>query len=102
MSNPAKLAIGDGPKTVNAPKMSKQVEDETVEEPIMSSKEMQFWQDLDTQQIIKKIMEDLPRHKNKETLVKMRKTTLLKYVETKLAEKSKSKVGTRNRSVTVI
>ncbi len=95
VSNPDKLAIGNGPKTTNAPKMSQA----TTEETVVSSKEMQFWQELETQQIVKKIMEEFPRHKKKETLDKMRKTTLLNYVM-KL-EESRNKVGQRNRSVRV-
>jgi hypothetical protein len=95
VSNPNKLAIGDGPKTTNAPKMSQT----TTEETVVSSKEMQFWQGLETQQIIKKIIDEYPRHKKVETLSKMRKPTLLKYVMQ--LEASRNRVGQRNRTVRV-
>jgi hypothetical protein len=94
------LAIGDtkvskGPSTNNAPKISQA----TKEEQVISPKEMQFWQDLETKQIIEKIIAEFPRHKKKDTLSKMRKPTLLKYAM-KL-EESRNKVGQRNRAVRV-
>ena len=95
VSNPDKLAIGNGPSTTNAPKMSQA----TTEETVISSKEMQFWQGLETQQIVKQILEEFPRHKKKDTLDKMRKPTLLKYVMQ--LEASRSKIGQRNRAVRV-
>ena len=95
VANPDKLAIGNGPSTSNAPKMSQA----TTEETAVSSKEMQFWQEMETQQIVKKILEEFPRHKKEETLSKMRKSTLLKYVMQ--LEESRNKVGQRNRSVRV-
>ena len=95
VSNPDKLAIGNGPSTTNAPKMSQA----TTEETVISSKEMQFWQDLETHQIVKQIIAEFPRHKKKDTLDKMRKPTLLKYVMQ--LEASRSKIGQRNRAVRV-
>ena len=95
VANPDKLAIGNGPSTSNAPKMSQA----TTEETAVSSKEMQFWQEMEKQQIVKKILEEFPRHKKEETLSKMRKSTLLKYVMQ--LEESRNKVGQRNRSVRV-
>ena len=92
VSNPDKLAIGNGPSTTNAPKMSQA----TTEEKVISPKEMQFWQDLEAHQIVKQIVEEFPRHKNQDKLETMRKATLLKYVM-RLVE-NRNKVGTRNRT----
>ena len=60
---------------------------------------MQFWNDLEKNKIIVKIKKEFGRSKSEAALEKMRRPTLLKYVEKLIA--SKTTVGQRNRLVRV-
>ena len=61
---------------------------------------MQFWKDLEKNQIIVKIMKEFSKHKSETALEKMGKQTLLNYVQNKL-DTSKTRVGQRSRAVRV-
>ena len=50
---------------------------------------MKLWKDLDEDQIIMKIQKEFKRHKNEATLEKMKKQTLLSYVDGLMNAKEK-------------
>ena len=71
---------------------------------------MKLWKDLDEDQIIMKIQKEFKRHKNEATLEKMKKQTLLSYVDGLMKAREKKAanainsakvMGQRNRTARV-
>ena len=98
----------DAPRaTESAPKLENS---SSKEEAVVEHDWAKLWKDLDKDQIIAKIEKNFTKHKNEAALDKMKKETLLKYVEKRMASKetklanavTAAKVrGQRNRTAKV-
>ena len=106
-SKPKAIALPDAPRaTEKAPKL----ENSTSEENVVENDWVKLWKDLDEDQIIMKIQKEFKRHKNEATLEKMKKQTLLSYVDGLMKAREKKAanainsakvMGQRNRTARV-
>jgi len=106
-STPKAIALPDAPRaTEKAPKL----ENSTSEENVVENDWVKLWKDLDEDQIIMKIQKEFKRHKNEATLEKMKKQTLLSYVDGLMKAREKKAanafnsakvMGQRNRTARV-
>ena len=89
------------PKTVSGPEaptaeVAPKLGNNSSEEVVVGSKEMQYWRDMDSnKKIIGEIAKRWKRHLNINKLLAMKRDTLMKYVESKVG--NENKIGSRNR-----
>ncbi len=79
------FATGAKPETVSGPEtptaeVPPKYGSNSGEEVVVGLEEMQYWKDLENNQISANVLKDIPRPKNKTVLKKMTREPLLNYI----------------------